>query len=93
MGQSLNDPVRRHRLNEPEVKPVKDGLAEMLRIQVHGHNFEEELPTDVLMLFRVWYRLHTHSVGCPKYPEPETWGTVSSLLATSEMVPLLQVVA
>jgi len=73
--------VRRHRLNAPEVVPVKEAVENELRELCRSRT--EDLKAH--MLFRVWWRLRTHRQGQPAYPEPIDWPTISGYVNT--MVP------
>ena len=67
---------RRHRLHPEEVPEVLEGLK--LRLLQHLET-EEDLPRAVIA-FRAFYRLMTHQVGRPNYPEPVTWNTIAEWL-------------
>lgn len=67
--------MRRHRLNGPEVSPVKEAVTNELR-----QLCQERRPGELFkaqMLFRVCWRLETHRQGQPDYPEPLDWPTMA----------------
>ena len=73
--------MRRHRLNGPEVSPVKEAVENELR-----QLCQERKPGELFkaqMLFRVSWRLKTHRQGQPDYPNPQDWPTMSDYI----MVP------
>ena len=66
--------TRRHRIHEEEVPEVIEGLS--LRLQAHLVT-RGDLPRATIA-FRAFYRLVTHQVGRPDYPEPVTWSLIES---------------
>lgn len=66
--------MRRHRLNTSEVEPVKLACLAKLLTMVEEKDPDELLNASVL--FRVWHRLHRHSVGNPSYPKHDSYGTI-----------------
>lgn len=78
---------RRHRLNVFEVPEV----IEALRLRLWYHLEYKRRLDEAQIAFRAYYRLVTHRVGKPSYPEPITWGVIESFLGPTpfEMVPLV----
>lgn len=60
---------RRHRIQGEEIPEVIRGLE--LRLREHLQT-EEDL-AGATVAFRAFYRLVTHQVGRPNYPDPITW--------------------
>ena len=75
---------RRHRLNGPEVAPVKmavrNQLIELLERRDNRDKFNAEI------LFRVWWRLQNCHAGCPSYPD-FSWSVLRYHLQPEKMVP------
>ena len=75
---------RRHRLNGPEVAPVKmavrNQLIELLERRDNRDKFNAEI------LFRVWWRLQNCHAGCPRYPD-FSWSVLRYHLQPEKMVP------
>lgn len=67
---------RRHRLNPLEIDPVMDACHHRL-IQLLQDQSSENL-LEASILFRVWYRIHTHCTSKPKYPPHDTWEALAS---------------
>lgn len=78
---------RRHRLNVFEVPEV----IEALKIRLWYHLEYKRRLDEAQIAFRAYYRLVTHRVGKPSYPEPITWGVIESFLGPMpfDMVPLV----
>ena len=78
---------RRHRLNVFEVPEV----IESLRLRLWYHLENRDSLESAQIAFRAYYRLVTHRVGKPCYPEPITWTLIESFLGSTpfEMVPLI----
>jgi len=64
---------RRHRILGPEVSPVVKAVRIRLRYLIEARRDFEE----AYLLFRVLYRMESHSPGRPDYPEPE-WVTMEA---------------
>jgi len=73
--------LRRHRINNIEVEPVKEAVLNELRALCQERRSGELWKTQ--MLFRVYWRLEAHRQGQPNYPDPLDWPTMSGYL----MVP------
>lgn len=70
--------MRRHRLNQIEVAPVKHALENELRVLS-----DEASPRNLLngtILFRVWWRLQNHRSSRPRYPTPITWAIIRAYI-------------
>ena len=66
---------RRHRIQGPEVQPVVESVRDrLMRLVAAREGFEE-----ACLLFRVLYRLDSHSPGRPDYPELE-WAAIEAYL-------------
>ena len=91
-GTIISSSERRHRLQPEEVPEVVEGL----RLRLRHHLEARENMAMAAVAFRTFYRLVTHQVGRPDYPEPVTWdliehwlnGTISRA-ETSREVPEL----
>jgi len=75
-GTIISSSERRHRLHGEEVPEVIEGLR--LHLQAHLEE-RQDLPR-AAVAFRAFYRLVTHQVGRPDYPEPVTWALIESWL-------------
>lgn len=62
-------PERRHRIRGDELRPIKTAI----RNDILKHIEERDNLLGASILFRIWYRIHTHSSNKPKYPPHETW--------------------
>ena len=67
---------RRHRLSDEEVPEVIEGL----KLRLLQHLETEDYLEAATVAFRAFYRLITHQVGRPNYPEPVTWNTIAEWL-------------
>jgi len=77
---------RRHRLNSPEVAPVKTAVRNQLIELLEQRDNRDKLNAEIL--FRVWWRLQNCRSGCPNYPE-FTWSTLRYYLQPEKMVPYI----
>jgi len=77
---------RRHRLNGPEVAPVRIAVRNQLVEFLERRDKRDKLNAEIL--FRVWWRLENCHAGCPGYPE-FSWSTLRYYLQPEKMVPIM----
>jgi len=70
----LEGSERRHRIHGEEVPEVIEGL----RLRLRSHLEARGDLHGAAVAFRALYRLVTHQVGRPDYPEPVTWSLIKS---------------
>ena len=85
MGENRIMTHRKH-IHEREIEPVATVIREHLTKMVPYHDSKERLTSTEQSLFNVLYRFETNQVGKPSYPQPQTWGTITTYLGV--MVPL-----
>ena len=78
--------MRRHRLYQLEIGPVKRSVENRLLQLLNEHSPEDILEAEIL--FRVWYRFNVHHQGRPKYPL-FSWATLRTYLKPEIMVPIV----
>ena len=62
-------PERRHRIQRDEIPEVVAGL----RLRLREHLETKDDIYGASLAFRTLYRLKTHKVGKPSYPNPISW--------------------
>ena len=70
--------MRRHRLNEEEVNPVKLACLSRLLTMVEERDPDELLNASIL--FRVWFRFESHCVGKPSYPRHDSYTAIEKAI-------------
>ena len=85
---TVNSCERRHRLNAEEIPEV----LEALKLRLWYHLEYRQSLSDASTIFRAYYRIATHCMGRPEYPEPITWGLIEIAIGAPpyEMVPLIK---
>lgn len=76
---------RRHRIHGIELPYVEEEIHRGLVRRLE----EKEDLLGASILFRLWYRIHTHCTNKPKYPDHDTWEAMASYMNYGTETPPL----